>query len=128
MEFVAGSHRWEKLFTPIKFGDLAEYSYPAGTFETPPDIEGNRSQYRILSWDLRPGDCLVFHMRSLHRAPSTENLTTRRRAFSTRWLGDDVVYTQRSGAMFPQFPPPHPKVGEPMDHPAFPIVWRRTDS
>ena len=126
VEFVAGSHCWKKLFTPIKFGDHAEYSYPPGTFETPLDIEGERGQHSILSWDLEPGDCIVFHMRALHRAPATQELTTRRRAFSTRWLGDDAVYIQRPGAMFPAFPPPHPKVGDPMDHPAFPIVWTRT--
>ena len=125
VEFVAGSHRWGKLFTPIKFGDFAEYTYPDGTFESLPDIESNRDHYNILSWDLEPGDCIIFHMRSVHRAPATHALATRRRAFSTRWLGDDAVYVRRPGAMFPEFDPPYPVEGEPMDHPAFPIIWRR---
>ena len=128
VEFVAGSHRWGKLFTPLRFGDHSAYSYPAGTFENIPDIDTDRGGHEILRWDLTPGDCLVFHMRVLHRAPAGGDIATRRRAFSTRWLGDDVVYAKRPGATFPDFPPPHPKVGGPMDHPAFPITWRRGDS
>ena len=123
VEFVAGSHRWDKLFTPRRFGDHSEYQYPAGTFDDAPDPDG--AGHRILAWDLEPGDCVVFHMRSLHRAPGTPGLATRRRAFSTRWLGDDAVYAVRPGEMFPKVPPPYPEPGAPMEHPAFPIVWPR---
>ena len=31
-----------------------------------PDIDGNRDDYRILSWDLTPGDCLVHHVMTVH--------------------------------------------------------------
>ena len=125
VEFVAQSHHWEKLFTPIKFGDFTEYEYPDGTFDTLPDIEADRARYDIVTWDLEPGDCIVFHMRTVHRAPATAHLSTRRRAFSTRWMGNDAFYVRRPGAMFPDFDPPYPDAGSPMDHPAFPIVWRR---
>ena len=123
VEFVAGSHRWDKLFTPIKFADHLPYAYPPGTFETLPDIDAETSRHEILAWGMQPGDCLVFHMRSVHRAPATGNLSTSRRAFSTRWLGDDAVYAERPGVMFPDVPLPRPKMGEPMDHPMFPIAW-----
>lgn len=124
IEFVAGSHRSGRLFTPKQFGDHSDYSYPPGTFEPVPDIEADRPRTRILAWDMAPGDCIVFHMRSLHRAPATTHLTTRRRAFSIRWLGDDVVYKVRPGAMFPHVPEPRPQPGQPFDHPDFPVVWR----
>ncbi|MSP83874.1 MAG: phytanoyl-CoA dioxygenase [Alphaproteobacteria bacterium] len=124
VEFVAGSHRWGKLFTPRRFGDHSEYSYPAGTFVPAPDVESERERHRILSWDVMPGDCIVFHMRSLHRAPATAHLTTRRRAFSTRWIGDDAIYAVRPGKMYPDVPEPRPAPGQPFDHPDFPVVWR----
>ena len=79
VEFVAGSHRWGKLFTPRRFGDHSDYRYPSGAFDAAPDIEAEGGRHRILAWDLEPGDCLVFHMRSLHRAPGTRSLTTRPR-------------------------------------------------
>ena len=123
-EFVAGSHRWGKLFTPRRFVDLQDYQYPPGTFEPVPDIDGNRDRYEIVSWDLEPGDCIAFHMRALHGAPHTAQLTTRRRAFSTRWLGDDAVYATRPGKMFPSLPELGLEPGDPMDRPMFPIVWR----
>ena len=125
VEFIAGSHRWDKLFTPVKFGDLSPYSYPSGTFDPPPDIDAGISRHRVLAWDMAPGDCLVFHMRTVHRAPATGTLGTVRRAFSTRWLGDDAVYVERPGVTFPELSPPRPRVGSPMDHPYFPVVWRR---
>ena len=125
VEFIAGSHRWGKLFTPIKFGDHSPYAYPPGTFDAPPDIDAASDRYEILSWDMEPGDCLVFHMRTVHRAPATSDLTAARRAFSTRWLGDDAVYVERPGVTFPDLPSPRPKSGEPLEHPGFPIVWRR---
>lgn len=126
VEFVAGSHRWGKLFTPIRFGDHSPYAFPSGTFDTPPDIDTESSRHEILAWDMEPGDCLVFHMRTVHRAPATSALGTARRAFSTRWLGDDAVYVERPGLTFPALSSPRPRVGGPMDHPDFPIVWRES--
>ena len=125
VEFVAGSHRWRRRYTPIKFADETAYEYPDGTFDAPPDMQTILDNHDVLSWALEPGDCLVFHMLSLHRAPSTRGLLHRRRAFSTRWVGDDAVYVERPGPVFPDFPPPRLAVGEPFDHPSFPIVWRR---
>jgi ectoine hydroxylase-related dioxygenase (phytanoyl-CoA dioxygenase family) len=89
-----------------------------------PDIEGRRDDYRILSWDLEPGDCIVFHMMTLHNAPATVDYPSRRRAFSTRWLGDDVVYAERPGKMFPAIDGLVLRPGEPVDDDVFPLVWR----
>lgn len=124
VEFVAGSHAWGKMFTPRKFIDGQEYSYTPGTFEPVPDIDGERASYEILSWPVEPGDCIVFHMLSLHGAPGTAGLKARRRAFSTRWLGDDAVYAVRPGRMFPLLPDLGLRPGDPMDRPIFPLVWQ----
>lgn len=123
-EFVAGSHRWGKVFTPRRFVDLQDYQYPAGTFDAVPDIDGQRERYEILAWDIEPGDCIVFDMRTLHGAPNTARLATRRRAFSTRWLGDDAVYAKRPGKTFPTLPELGLQPGDPLDRPMFPVLWR----
>ena len=54
-EFVAGSHRWGRLFYPRMFGDFSDYDYEGRGYETVPDIDGRRADYRILAWDLEPG-------------------------------------------------------------------------
>lgn len=123
-EFVAGSHRWGTLFMPRTFIDHHDYPFPPGTFPPVPDIESNRGDYTILSWELEPGDCIVFHMRTLHGAPGTAALKTRRRAFSTRWLGDDAKFARRPGRTSPPFDGLDLSPGEPMDRPLFPLVWK----
>jgi ectoine hydroxylase-related dioxygenase (phytanoyl-CoA dioxygenase family) len=122
-EFVAGSHRWGKLFLPRKFADDRDYDF-GDAFERVPDIDARRPDYDILSWDLAPGDCIVFHMRTVHGAPGTETLTTRRRGFSTRWLGDDAVFAVRPSKTSPPFPEVNLAPGDPMHHPSFPLAWR----
>jgi ectoine hydroxylase-related dioxygenase (phytanoyl-CoA dioxygenase family) len=123
-EFVAGSHRWGKTFTPRKFMDHRPYEGSLTGYETVPDIDSRRDEYEILSWDLEPGDCIVFHMKSLHGAPGTAEHRFRRRAFSTRWLGDDAVFATRPFPTSPPFPGLKLKPGEPMEHELFPVVYR----
>lgn len=53
-----------------------------------------RDEYPILSWDLEPGDAIAFHMLTVHQAPGVSG-TNRRRVFSLRVLGDDMVYAPR---------------------------------
>ena len=124
-EFVAGSHRWGRRFVPRKFIDHRNYGETAAGFEAVPDIDADRDHYRILAWDLAPGDCIAFHMLTLHGAPGTATIETRRRGFSTRWLGDDAVFASRPWATSPPFPGLSLAPGEPMRHPEFPVVWPR---
>ena len=101
-EFVAGSHRWGKRFVPRMFIDHNAYAEVPRGYEPVPDIDAERDRHRLLSWDLQPGDCIAFHMLTLHGAPGTAALTTRRRGFSVRWLGDDAVFATRP---WPTSPP-----------------------
>ncbi len=111
------------MYYPRLFINHENYASGHDGFETMPDIDANRSQYNILSWDLEPGDCIVFHVRTIHGAPATTGLKTRRRGFSTRWLGDDAVYAVRPWTTSPPFEEVALTVGGPMAHPAFPVVW-----
>jgi ectoine hydroxylase-related dioxygenase (phytanoyl-CoA dioxygenase family) len=115
LEFVRGSHRWNQLFMPESFFEKEEKALPAvehfysryhgkldlsanETFSRLPDIEAKRSDYDILSWDLEPGDCLVFHARTLHGAPGN-TLAHDTRRMVTRWVDETAVLAPHGGAV-----------------------------
>jgi ectoine hydroxylase-related dioxygenase (phytanoyl-CoA dioxygenase family) len=121
VEFVAGSHNWGRWFTPTKFVGV-QYDRRDDGFETIPDIDANREDYRFLSWDLEPGDCIAFHFLTVHGAPGNISQSTRRRAFAARFTGDDAVYVRREGEMSPPFPELTLEPGQPMDSETFPVL------
>ena len=123
VEFVAGSHRWGRWFTPTKFVGM-QYERDDEGYETIPDIDTSRSDYRLLSWDLDPGDCIAFHFLTVHGAPGNSSQSTRRRAFAARFTGDDATYAVRVGEMSPPFPEVTLKVGDVMDCNTFPVLVR----
>jgi ectoine hydroxylase-related dioxygenase (phytanoyl-CoA dioxygenase family) len=125
-EFVAGSHRWGKWFLPKKFKG-ADFERPDEGLQPVPDIDAERARYRILAWELAPGDAVAFHFLTLHGAPANPSLERRRRAIAWRWLGDDAVYARRSGETSPPFPGLDQRLapGDPLDDPEFPLVWPR---
>ena len=122
-EFVLGSHNAGTLYYPKYFLTSENYGEGIEGFETIPDIESHRAEYEIGSWDLQLGDCIVFHMRTVHGAPPTEGLKTRRRGFSTRWLGDDARFAQRAWKTSPPYPEVDLEHGDAMVHDSFPQLW-----
>ncbi|WP_089721524.1 phytanoyl-CoA dioxygenase family protein [Candidatus Entotheonella palauensis] len=120
VEFIKGSHRWDKWFTPKRFADHDDH--PSREGETIPDIDGNRHEYDMLCWSLEPGDCIVFHALTVHGAPGNSSATNRRRAIATRWTGDDARFTRREGFMSPPFEEVTLPPGAAMDSPTFPVV------
>ncbi len=106
LEFVRGSHRWKNRFRQQNFGALTgdardQRRTGKGEYEPFPDIEGNRSNYDILSWDMEPGDCAIFNARLIHGGSG--NLSPEREliVFNTKWLGDDVRVCFREEGMDP---------------------------
>lgn len=122
-EFVVGSHNSGLLYYPRLFIDHQNYGNDQQGFETIPDIDAQRNDLDLLSWDLQLGDCIVFHMRTIHGAPATTGLKSRRRGFSTRWLGDDARFAKRPWATSPPFREVNLNPGDAMDHSSFPIAW-----
>ena len=120
-EFVAGSHDWGRWFRPERFNRTPLYEDDG--LEPPPDIEGHRANFTIVGWALEPGDCVAFHFLTLHGAPANRS-TTRRRGFSTRWIGDDARFAVRKGPTSPPFRGLTLKPGQPMEAPEFPLVYR----
>ncbi len=99
LEFIRGSHLWDRWFQPEKFGKAAtapEYEQNLA-YEPIPDIEATRSAYDIISWDLEPGDVYVFHGLTVHGAGGNATINRRRRGYTVRYTGDDIVYDTRSG-------------------------------
>ncbi|MDX1433119.1 MAG: phytanoyl-CoA dioxygenase family protein [Gammaproteobacteria bacterium] len=129
-EFIAGSHAWGRRFLPRRFVNGEGYERPADGLELVPDIDAERGAYDIRAWDLAPGDAIAFHFLTVHDAPANAAARRRRRAFITRWLGDDVTYAVRSGKTSPPYPELAARLshGDPLDVPEFPVVWPRAEA
>jgi ectoine hydroxylase-related dioxygenase (phytanoyl-CoA dioxygenase family) len=126
LEFVAGSHLGPWLM-PRTFLDAQAKWFPEGSLEEMPDIEGARERLPIIGWELEPGDVVCFHMLALHAAGPVDP-DRRRRAFSVRFIGDDIRHAPRAWTTSPAFPglAEDLPAGAPMHHALFPVVWERS--
>ncbi len=122
-EFIAGSHRWERWFRPERFDRTALNE--DDKLEPVPDIDSHRDQYDIRSFELKPGDVIAFHFRTVHGAPANPSPKIRRRAFSSRWIGDDCRFARRAGVTSPPFRDVTLEPGALMDSEEFPLVFSR---
>jgi len=129
LQIVAGSHRgpW---YMPRTFLDAQAKWFPEGSLADLPDFEGDierdADSWRILSWELKPGDAIFFNMLSVHGAAGVAG-PGRRRVLSVRFLGDDMVHAPRRWTTSPPFPGLEAELpdGVEMDHPLFPVLWKR---
>lgn len=104
LEFVAGSHRWDRWFQPESFGKTTASPYERNPdYEPMPDIDAERDRHRVLSWDMEPGDVLAFSAMTVHGAPPNRDPSRRRRGYTVRYTGDDAVYHQTIGMSKPLF-------------------------
>ena len=124
LEFVSGSHRWGNRYQPFEFKKTK--AVETDEFEPLPDIESRREDLNILSWDLEPGDAVVFDALILHGASGNTTATSRRRALSTRWAGDDARFVRRN-KMIRLIRDPGLQPGDALDCDLFPVIWRRPD-
>jgi ectoine hydroxylase-related dioxygenase (phytanoyl-CoA dioxygenase family) len=95
VEYVRGSHRWGAYYAPQAFAGDDRYKNEA--LAKAPDIEANRADYDIASWEMAPGDVTVHDVLTLHGAPGNTTSASRRRGLSLRFIGDDIVYDTRPG-------------------------------
>ncbi len=121
IEYIAGSHRWNRAFRPERFN--RQPLYDNADYEVLPDIDAERGRFDIRGWDIEAGDAIAFHFMTVHGAPPNRSQTRPRRAFSSRWLGDDARFAVRPGETSPPFPDVRLKHGDPLDHPSFPLVY-----
>lgn len=123
VEYVRGSHLWDKRFQPRSF-TKSRIHYPTiEGLEEFPDVNGNRAAYDIVSWDLEPGDIVAFTSRTLHGASGNARTDRRRRGFTIRYTGDDITYAPHELTV-PVTLNPDLSPGDPLDSELFPVVWR----
>lgn len=121
VEYVKGSHRWGKRFKAEAF--LGEGRYKED-LPPVPDIEAMRGELEFVQYELQPGDCTVHHALTVHGAPGNTRADRRRRAYVTRWAGDDAVYYPRPNIQ-PMLWDPDIPAGGPLDCDLWPRVWSR---
>ena len=123
VEFVRGSHKWDRWFQPEVFGKTAAISqYPRHPdYEDIPDIEADRESYDIISWDLSPGDVYLFHAMTVHGAGGNHLNNLRRRGYTVRYIGDDVTYNGHVATSKPLLCDSL-KEGDPMDSDQYPLI------
>ena len=100
MEFIRGSHLDDVYYLPEVFGGADNKSGQWANEQqgvAVPDIDANREEFDIVSFDMAPGDALIFSAWILHGARGNSSSTQDRVALSTRWLGDDVLWDPREG-------------------------------
>lgn len=96
LEYVAGSHNGTIFdgFSPAKVKEDPTLPHYGEEYERLPDIEANRDEFNIVSWDVEPGDVIIAHPSVLHGGGPT-GPSGRRRALTVRCYGDDIVYAER---------------------------------
>ena len=94
LEFIRGSHN-RTLYNGASYLDLEDDThplYPDSDMPRLPDIEANRQDWDILSWELERGDMVVFHLGTLHGGGGTTP-GLERRSLTLRFFGEDAVWT-----------------------------------
>jgi ectoine hydroxylase-related dioxygenase (phytanoyl-CoA dioxygenase family) len=125
LELIAGTHRgpW---YMPRSFLDDQAKWFPDGSLAEMPDFSADPDRWRVLAWELEPGDAVFFDMLTVHGSPGVSG-PDRRRVLSVRFLGDDMVHAPRRWTTSPPFDGLDAEIpaGAPMDHPRFPVLWTR---
>ncbi len=123
IEFLAGYHRY-CLNEGIRFG-------PAGGGRPFPDLKSNLAEsgfpFKVISWDLEPGDAVLFHVDTPHYSKGNDSPVHSRTGLAVRVIGDDATWCPIPGLApipgldylaMPQGVHPEPSEW-------LPILWRR---
>ncbi len=95
LEFVRASHRGV-LYNGASYLDLEDDThpiYPDSSMPRLPDIEADRDAWDILSWPVKRGDLIVFHLATLHGGGQTTP-EIERRSLTLRFFGTDAIWTE----------------------------------
>jgi ectoine hydroxylase-related dioxygenase (phytanoyl-CoA dioxygenase family) len=123
VEYLAGWHR-HCIDNDLRFGFTPDQE--SGLC---PDFEAERNNpdfpFRYVSFDMEPGDCVVFHPHTPHFSKGNNSPDLSRRGLALRLFGDDVVW---SNAPFKAAIPGVEVLpeGEHPEGPAFPVLWSRS--
>ena len=124
LEFVAGSHAWDRWFQPVAFAPGGAEYERGENYEDMPDIEADRGAYDIIAWDMKPGDVIAFHAMTAHYAGGNTRADRRRRGYTVRYCGDDATYFAGPGPN-DGLRNPALRTGDPIESEQYPLVWTR---
>ena len=120
LKILLGSHKLPKLVRPTKWSNNQPWYINDNNFMDMPNLKSIKNN--IFMPELNLGDAILFNFKVLHSSSGNlENIP--RRAFSMRFIGDDVKYIERSGETSPPFKGINLKNGEKMRKDWFPVVW-----
>ncbi len=123
VRYARGSHRWDHVYRPNLF--VSSMPIPGTEGDLVPDVDALAAtgDVDVLTFTTGPGDVVVHHARTLHAAGGNRSSTTRRRAISVRYCGDDARVLVRPGAPLKAYQ--HGVTdGSVLDSPDCPVVWR----
>ena len=138
LSFVPGSHRLKTVFKQYNFGDLNpvrkknvdQVDFSDIAEQEFPDINADPEHFGVVSWDMQPGDCIVFNGRTMHGGSGKLDDGYELRVFTTKWVGDDVRIKFRDCGMDPDHRPDMIEKGlKPGDRPntdLYPQIWKRS--
>ena len=137
LSFVPGSHRLKTVFKQYNFGDLNpvrkknvdQVDFSDIAEQEFPDINADPKRFGVVSWDMQPGDCIVFNGRTMHGGSGKLDDDCELRVFTTKWVGDDVRIKFRDCGMDPDHSADMiEKDLKPGDRPGtnlYPRIWTR---
>jgi ectoine hydroxylase-related dioxygenase (phytanoyl-CoA dioxygenase family) len=122
LEFLRGSHVWGRRFHPRNFDSGLDRLTDAREESLQAFIASDPDQ--VITTEADPGDCVVFHALTLHRAFGNTLPDARRRAVVLRLVGPSVVYEPRPRTI-PLIWAPALAPGSPLgtDRELFPRLW-----
>jgi len=127
LEYIAGSHRWDKRFRAITPDEDPAFTNP--DLEPCPNFSERTDDpsLKFLSWDLAPGDCVCHHPLTVHGAGPNRSASQRRIGLSIRFFGDDVRYDPKDYTVKLPAEPACAAGAYPADDTLFPVIWDSRD-
>lgn len=137
LAYVPGSHRHNSVLNQYNFGHLNpdnrsgvdQVDFSGVAEKDFPDIERDRDSFGVVSWDMQPGDCVVFNSRIMHGGSGKLAEDQDLKVFTSKWLGDDVRVIFRECGMDPDHSAVMTQHGlKPGDRPGtalYPQIWSR---
>jgi len=121
LQVLLGSHKFPKLIRPTKWSNNQPWYKDDDNFMDMPDVKSMKKN--ILNPKMNLGDAILFNFKVLHSSSGNSEKIPRK-AFSMRFIGDDVRYIDRGGETSPPFKGIDLKIGAKMREDWFPVVWK----
>ena len=120
LKLILGSHKWPKLIRPTKWSNNQSWYENNSSFMDLP--KQDKFEQDIYIPELNLGDAVLFNVKIGHGSSGNSTLESRR-AFSMRFIGDDVRYIDRGGPTSPPFDGINLRSGDLMREDWFPKIF-----